>query len=356
MATTLTDRFLKTHKLPKGAKDQLVFDAQCPGLVAPFTAAGNVRFLCQWHDRASQKKRREVIGTWGAITLPKARELAQTLLGRVAAGFDPVAEREKAKAEADAQQATEALTLEKLISTWADLHLSQRRAGYRQEAQRALRTAFKAHLRKPAARLSRADVIAVLDGLVQSGRGTAAGRTMAYGRAMYAWAHKRETVLGNPFHRLPIAATTSERDRVLTRAELADIRAAAESLPYPWGPFYLTALYTLQRREEVAGMQRTELAADLSQWAIGADRMKNNRQHIVHLSPPARAVLQTIPPITGRHLVFSSNGKRPISGFSKAKKLLDARIAAIREERAAQTGSDPEQWRAGGYMISAARA
>jgi hypothetical protein len=42
---------------------------------------------------------------------------------------------------------------------------------------------------------------------------------------------KRELVRANLFHNLPIASTTSERDRVLSGDELADIRRTAESLP-----------------------------------------------------------------------------------------------------------------------------
>jgi integrase len=333
MATVLTDRFLKSFRLPKGAKDKLVFDTQCPGLAARFTAAGNVRFLAQWTDKATGQKRREAIGAWGAIPLPKARELAQAILGKVAAGGDPVAERKRVKVEADAKQAEEQLTLEALISTWATLHLSKRSDRYSEEAQRALRYAFRKHLRKPAARLSRADVVSVLDALEQGGAATMAGRTASYGRAAYRWAVKRGTVPSNPFADLPTSAGNSERDRVLTLEELSDIWAAMGRMPSPWREFYHVALFTLQRREEVAGMRRAELSADIATWGIGAGRMKNNRQHVVHLSAPVRDVLQTIPLIAGSDLVFSTNGRVPVSGFSKAKRLLDAKIAEVRAER-----------------------
>ena len=78
---------------------------------------------------------------------------------------------------------------------------------------------------------------------------------MAYGRSMYSWATKRELVSGNPFHNLPISSATTERDRALTDDELAEIYAAAQKLLTHLVPFYLIALFTLQRREEVAGMR-----------------------------------------------------------------------------------------------------
>jgi hypothetical protein len=342
----LTDRLLQSLKVPPGAKDRLLFDSECPGLGVRVTAAGSRVFIVQWHDRATGKKKREAIGVWGSITIAAAREAARAILGDAARGHDRVADRERQKAAADASREEARLTLERLIVEWADKHLSQRRPGYSREAQRALRLAFKDDLRKPAAHLSRARVIAVLDGLAERGA-TIAGRTMAYGRSMYAWAVKREAVKENPFHRLPINAATSERDRVLADHELADIREAAATLPFPWGPFYLMALFTLQRREEVAGMSRSELAPDLSLWTVAASRMKNDRAHDVHLSKPARDVLRSVPTIEGQELVFSTNGRTPVSGFSKAKRTLDAKIVELRNERARRDGTKPAplvQW------------
>ena len=59
-------------------------------------------------------------------------------------------------------------------------------------------------------------------------------------------------------------------------------------------------------------------------------RMKNGKPHDVHLSPPARNVLRQLPRHDGQDLVFSTTGKTPISGFSRAKKALDATIMMSR--------------------------
>jgi hypothetical protein len=40
--------------------------------------------------------------------------------------------------------------------------------------------------------------------------------------------------------------------------------AAAGTLGYPFGPFFKLAMLTMQRRAEVAGMRRSEIADDLS--------------------------------------------------------------------------------------------
>src|SRR4051794_39700898 len=87
------------------------------------------------------------------------------------------------------------------------------------------------------------------------------------------------------------------------------------------------ALLTLQRREEVAGMKWSEISPDLTTWTIPAGRMKNHKAHDVHLSEPARKILRSIPRTNGCDFVFTTNGRTSSSGFSRAKSVLDARIA-----------------------------
>jgi hypothetical protein len=192
-------------------------------------------------------------------------------------------------------------------------------------------------------RISRTDAVNALDQIV-TGKAVTAGRTMAYARACFAWGKRRSKVPENPFADLPISAGATERERALSDAEIAHVWAAADTLGYPFGPFYKLLILTLQRREEVAGMRWTEIAPDLTEWRIPSARMKAGKPHIVHLSEAARAVLRSIPRIDGCDLVFTTTayraavpdaepkGKRkteprPISGFSQGKRYLDAAIA-----------------------------
>lgn len=338
----MTDRFLKALAVEPGRKDRLVFDDECPGLGVRVTLKGTKSFLVQWTDPATRRKVREPLGVWGSITLDQARTAARVRLGEVARGGDPAAERQRRREQAEADRAERALSLDSLIDQWGDLHLSGRRPRYAAEAKRALRFAFKARLSRPASRLLRSDVITALDTMSRAGKGTVAGRTMAYGRACYAWAAKRGRVPANPFHNIPIAATTTERDRVLTDGEVAEIWAAAGTLPYPFGPFYQLAMLTLQRREEVAGARWTEFSADRSVWTIPAERMKNNRPHDVHLPPAARAILETLPRQEKVDLVFTTTGKTAVSGYSRAKSALDVAVVKARAKKAESDKTDPE--------------
>jgi integrase len=337
----LTDRFLVALKVEEGRKDRLVFDTVCPGLGVRLTAKGTRTFLAQWTDPATRRKVREPLGVWGGITIEQAREAVRARLGAVAKGINPKAERVRRRAEAERERAEVALTFGGLIDEWADLHLAHRRERYRAEALRAIRHAFPELLKRPAARIARADAVNALDKLVRAGKPTMAGRTLAYARAAFRWAEKRGKVTNNPFQGLPIAASNTPRERVLSDSELAEVWAAAEPLGYPFAPFFRLAMLTMQRRVEVSGMRRSEIAEDMSQWTLSGGRMKGGRPHDVHLSEPAREILRSIPPIEGCDFVFSTTGTTPISGISKAKTMLDAAIVKARAEAAGKIGRKP---------------
>lgn len=116
-------------------------------------------------------------------------------------------------------------------------------------------------------------------------------------------------------------------------------------MPYAFGPFFKLLVLTLQRRNEVAGMRWEEITPDLSTWVIPASRTKNGKEHIVHLSEPARQVLASmhrqIDAQTGTisPLVFTNTGKTPISGFSDAKERLEA---LMEQEQASDATGGPK--------------
>jgi integrase len=334
----LTEGLLTTLTVANGRKDRLVFDTVAPGLGVRVTAKGTRTFIAQWTDPATKRKVREPLGTWGNLSLAHAREAAKVRLGEVAKGINPRAERLRLKAEDERTRAETALSFEVLVDEWAELHLAHRRERYRDEAQRAIKGVFADLLKKPAARIARAEVINILDKLIKDGKLAMAARALAYARAALNWAAKREKIPANPLLGLPIAASSAERDRVLTDVELAEVWAAVSQMTYPWGPFFRMAILTLQRREEVAGMRWSELSLDCTMWVLPAARMKNGKPHHVHLAEAARAELSKITKIDKCDYVFSTTGHSPVSGFAKAKASLDAAVISARQEAAAKAG------------------
>ena len=305
-------------KCPTGKRDMLVFDDEQRGLGVRVTASGGKTFLAQYAFHG--QKRRIPLGSCSAVSLAKARDAVRAIMGEVAKGIDPAAERKKAAAEAHRQAAHDALTLASLLEDWQSLHLASKRPAYAAEAVRALRYAFDRYLDFPGADLGRAIVVKTLDAMARKGNAAMAARTAAYGKAAYGWAVKRGALTVNPFTNLPVAPTI-RRDRVLRDDELAAIWRATER----GGAFdniVRFLILTGQRREEVAGMMWGELSDDLSTWTIPADRAKNGVAHIVPLPEPARELLRGLPKFSD----FVFPGLRgTFSGWSKAKAALDMR-------------------------------
>ncbi|MDC0361197.1 site-specific integrase, partial [Alphaproteobacteria bacterium] len=82
-------------------------------------------------------------------------------------------------------------------------------------------------------------------------------------------------------------------------------------------------IYTGQRLEEVAQATWDELDLDRWVWALSGSRTKNGRPHIVHLSRLTTSTIQGLPKIDGQPWLFSTSGRGPVKGFSKAKAKLD---------------------------------
>ena len=314
----LTQRKIELLECPDGRRDMMVFDDEQTGLGVRVTSSGRRTFLAQYAFNGT--KRRVPLGSCSAISLAEARAAVRVILGDVARGTDPAAERKRAASERKQKAAADAFTLDVLLTQWQQLHLAGRRRRYEAEAVRALRFAFSKHLSFPAADLRRGAIVQVIDALARAGHTAIASRTAAYGRAAYHWAAKRGSMSVNPFSDLPLAAMV-KRDRVLSDAELVAIWNATKE-PTAFAAIVRMLILTGQRREEAAGMAWGEISDDLSTWTIPAGRAKNGATHVVPLSAEARALLSEAGPIDGKGLVFPGL-RGSFNGFGKAKAHLD---------------------------------
>jgi integrase len=320
----LTQRRIDDLECPARKKDILVFDDEQRGLGVRVTASGGKTYLAQYTIAGS--KRRVPLGSCSAISLAAAREAVQAILGDVAKGRDPAAERKQAAYEAKEKAEAEALTLGVLIDRWEAGHLAGKRPGYAAEATRALRFAFKKQLPAPAANLTPKAVKTTLNAIGEDGRKATARLTGAYGRACYGWAIGKDLLVENPFAGIKLCAVAS-RERVLSDEELKAVWGATKD-PGPYGAIVRMLILTGQRREEVAGMTWDEIAADLSTWTIPTNRTKNGLAHIVPLSRQAQTILKSAYRMAmesaNAELEFVFRGRAgAFNGFSKAKLALD---------------------------------
>lgn len=336
-APPLTAIGIKNLKAPATGRLD-VADGVTPGLCLRVTANDVRTWTLRMRDAAGELRRFNLGKLTDTQGLAWARLEAADMRQDVRRnGKDPkreATELKKANAAAKKAEAEQAerdrVTLGKLVVEWGTARVAKagRRLGYVQEAERALRFAFRKQWAMPAASLDWDMVARALD----VGTPVMAARTMTYGRACYGWAikNKKGSVTTNPFTGHDVAAVV-QRERVLDDAELADVWRASLNDTGVFGPIVRLLILTGQRREEVAGMAWGELAPDLSAWTLPAARAKNKAAHIVPLSALAQAELLKD---RGVQLVFPGEGERhpQFQGWSRAKERLDANVAATRAE------------------------
>jgi integrase len=356
----LTEQTIAKIEPEAGQRDCLVFDDDQRGLAVRASAKGSRTYLCQY--TLDGQKYRVPLGACSALSLAKARQAAAAVMGDVAKGRNPAADRKEAAAAERAKRARDRLTLRVLIEDWKRLHLVGRRESYADEAVRALHSAFAERLDDAAEDLNRTAVVRALDALARrrkrkDGDGAAkqrglamTGRTAAYGRAAYAWAVKRGAVAVNPFTALPIGKSMTKRERVLSDHELAEIWRAAGGVAAPYGSIVRLLILTGQRRGEVAGMTWNEIADDLTAWTMPGDRTKNGAIHAVPLSIAASTIIKATLPADTKEAkrvlaelrsagaLILPGEKGAYAGWSKAKRALDESIVDARAKAAGKSG------------------
>ena len=112
------------------------------------------------------------------------------------------------------------------------------------------------------------------------------------------------------------------------RTEIKSFWNATTSDPI-FGPFYRLLLLTAQRREEVSDMRWSELNLDAGVWTIAKERTKNKKEHIVHLSSQALAIIRAVPKSSQSPYSLLSPAKQ-VSGATGTRRRDSIRTWAIR--------------------------
>jgi integrase len=173
---------------------------------------------------------------------------------------------------------------------------------------------------KQISEVSPTDLEKLFDEIGVKSRSTA-NKAYRWLNVMCNWAVRRDDLAKSPLRNVDIPFKEVSRDRVLDDHELALVWTATGELGYPFGPLIQLLLTTAQRRCEVAEMRWSEWEMQSREWTIPGSRTKNGKTHLVPLSALAIEVLSNIPRCAGHQsdFVFTTNGKTPSSGYSRAK-------------------------------------
>jgi integrase len=284
--------------------------------------------------RFNGRLRRFTIGRYPVIKPGQARREAISALERVRQGIDP-AEEKKARRDKHSPE-TETETFEALVQDYLERHVRKNSAtATYQEAKRDLEYNVLPKWRhRPIASISRRDAIDLIDGLVARGVEIQANRTLARLRALFNWAIEKDRISASPVARMKPPTKERAHDRALTDDEIRWFWQACDEIGWPFGPIFKLLLLTAQRRDEVGGMNWTEIDLDKRTWTLPRCRAKSDRGHEVHLSDAAIEVLRSLPRIARgsneRDFVFTVTGTTAVSGFGNAKRRLDLIMAEAR--------------------------
>lgn len=297
------------------------------------------------------KRSRIKLGAWPKMGISDARRAARTVRVRIDGGADPNAEKREA-ARAAAAEARNRRTLSEVLDVYDGHVLVHHRRG---EGTRRALDGRKGLLKSLTDRVPASITRAELADLVKKHARAAplsANRKLAYASAFFNWCVHEGIIEANPAQNIRKPARENVRDRYHTLDELKEIWAAAGTLGYPFAQLYRLLIALPNRREEVAGMPLKELdlgddaTPDQGVWLLPGDRTKRANALRIPLSPLARAII--IEAIQHKNrpkkskLVFTTTGDTPVSGFTKAKRRLDAAIADARRQRAIYAGEDPD--------------
>jgi integrase len=84
-------------------------------------------------------------------------------------------------------------------------------------------------------------------------------------------------------------------------------------------------ILTGARRNEVSQMRRRSELDEDGTWTLPRERSKNRRPHTIKLPSQAQALIAAMPPIADCDFVFTADGKRPVTGWDKAKVRISAK-------------------------------
>jgi integrase len=310
------------------AKDRFIFDAEVKGFGLKVTPAGRKVFFLQYRmgGRKSVTKR-YTIAEHGDLTADQARAEAIKLRGQIRMGIDPQEEK-----KVRAVPPPEARGFAETADDYLRHVVKTLRPGSAKEWTRIIERDVKpAWGDRTIESIARRDVRELIDGIAKRGAEVQANRTLARLKTLFNWAVEQDIIPSSPAASLKPVAKEVERDRFLSDDEIRWFWLACDRLGWPFGPLFKLLLLTAQRRDEVGTLEWSHLSADGATWTMPREKSKNDRAHEVQLSTLVRILLQSLPRLSDT-FVFTTNGVRPASGFSRAKATLDRLMEAQRRE------------------------
>ncbi|MCK4414546.1 MAG: tyrosine-type recombinase/integrase [Candidatus Eisenbacteria sp.] len=238
-----------------------------------------------------QRRRRLTLGRYPDIGIVEAGAAHSDARMQLRKGVDPGAvKRRRLRA------IQEAPTVAQLVEDYIERHAKPKKKSWRDDERILLKEVVAEWGERKAADVKRYEVIALLDEIVARPAPVMANRTLAALRKCYNWGITRDLVESSPCLQVPRPALEEQRERYLTRKEIAAFLKALRTGRLKMSETTQAALQlvlaTGQRPGEVSGASWEEIDLEDESWEIPGERTKNGHSHRVPLNAPALAALE----------------------------------------------------------------
>jgi integrase len=322
----LTQTGLAKLTLKAGESDRIFFDDEISGFGLRVREGGSRKFVL--HYRIGGSQRRYTVGAAGALTLEEARHRARKALVDVGDGKDPAVQKATDKVEAKQRFLSVAKDYLEVLQRRVD-NAKMKPRTY-EEVERHLMKHWAPLHRLVISGINRTTIATRLRELAKQRGPVAADRARASVSTLFAWAIGEGICETNPIDGTNRSSEWIERERSLivdgekpNYDELVAVWKGAPDSEY--GKIIRLLILTLCRRDEIGSLEWSEIDKEARLIRLPAARVKNGREHVIPLSDPAMAILETIDRRADRELVFGL-GKGGYSGWSKAKAQFDKAV------------------------------
>ena len=294
------------------------FDLGFPGLALRLGYGGTKTWIF-FYRLHSGKLRRLTLGRFPAMNLADAREVWRDARKAVGKGENPAHKKP-----------TRADSFEAVADQWLkrDQIHNRSHAEVKRVLDRDVKPVWEGRM---IATIGRRDALDLIDGIADRGAVTLARRAHAHLHRLFKWSVGRGIIEINPMADLPKPGKVVARDRVLSNAELMLIWRAAANIEWPFGPLFRLLILTGARKMEIGALRWSEIDGDTIR--LEGERTKNSEKFTIPLSRQALTIINALPRIAESEFVFTTTGQTCVSGFSKAKALLDADVAKLNRGR-----------------------
>lgn len=302
MATSiLNDRRIKSAK----PTDKEYFLSDGNGLYLRIRPAGDKLWMLRYTNLTGRQAKKS-LGPYPSVTLALARELAQEHKESLSKGVDPQSTNENAPN-----------SIQELFDLWITQELPRRRVKRGvYHAQLRMQNHVLPYIGKDAIEsVTRSKILRMLMRLVEQKKNAQANVVLIDVIQMLNYAVAHEWVSTNRaanIRKSEVGGKDRVGSRVLSPEEITELWQKCQQQTGITIQCYASiwlGLSTLARIEEMATAEEGDFDLDNNTWTIPAAKNKSSREHVIHLSPFARSLIDMLwnIPREGSPYLFKSN-------------------------------------------------